>query len=239
MNNFFTNNNYSRTYSKGKSFKFSVWNAFDTYNNDEFVQDFVQYGQKLWACVSNAPLTNVRPSENDNRWELVVDGVSDVEFKQVESNGQTQILWKYEDADDNSWIPLFTILSVSDREIDEMLKGIEICIPSNPNEYLEGLKDIIISELEPVIGEQVSDMTYGIKDLIESEVDRAQTEEGELNKRIDALVKDAPEDGDTLKELSESIKENKNEIEGLVTEEELKQRLEDVQAGDIRWEDVE
>lgn len=239
MNNFFTNNNYSRTYSKGKSFKFSVWNASDTYNNDEFVQDFVQYGQKLWACVSNSPLTNVRPSENDNRWELVVDGVSDVEFKQVESNEQTQILWKYEDADDNSWIPLFTILSVSDREIDEMLKGIEMCIPSNPNEYLEGLKDIIISELEPLIGEQVSDMTYGIKDLIESEVDRAQIEEGELNKRIDALVKDAPEDGDTLKELSESIKENKNEIEGLVTEEELKQRLEDVQAGDIRWEDVE
>lgn len=39
--------NYTRDFSKGKSFKFSIWNEADTYNNDEFVQDFVKYNNKL------------------------------------------------------------------------------------------------------------------------------------------------------------------------------------------------
>lgn len=63
MNNFFFNNklsksdpsqefketssNYLREFSKGKSFKFSIWNETDTYNNDMFVQDFVTYNQSL------------------------------------------------------------------------------------------------------------------------------------------------------------------------------------------------
>ena len=53
MDNFFFNNkiskssNYSREFSKGKSFKFSIWNETDTYNNDMFVQDFVTYNHSL------------------------------------------------------------------------------------------------------------------------------------------------------------------------------------------------
>ena len=40
-------NNFLREYSKGKSFQFSTWNPYDTYNNDEFIQDFVKYNKKL------------------------------------------------------------------------------------------------------------------------------------------------------------------------------------------------
>lgn len=121
MDNFFTNNktssNYSRTYSKGKSFKFSVWNSKDTYNNDEFVQDFVQWNQKLWAAKKTS--TNIPPIQGDY-WELVVDGVSDVEFKQ-ENN---RILWKYED--DLEWKDLFELASVSEDQIRKMLEDLDI-----------------------------------------------------------------------------------------------------------------
>lgn len=46
MDNFFTgnrsNDNFSRNFSKGKSFQFSgIWNETTTYNNDAFIQDFV------------------------------------------------------------------------------------------------------------------------------------------------------------------------------------------------------
>jgi hypothetical protein len=52
MNNFFTGNtsgnNFSRDFSKGKSFQFSgTWNPTTVYNNDGFIQDFVVHDQKL------------------------------------------------------------------------------------------------------------------------------------------------------------------------------------------------
>lgn len=109
--------NYSRTYSKGKSFKFSIWNEVDTYNNDEFVQDFVQWNQKLWAAKKTS--TNIPPTQGEY-WELIVEGVSDVEFKQEDN----RILWKYED--DLEWKDLFELDSVSEEQIKKMLEDLDI-----------------------------------------------------------------------------------------------------------------
>lgn len=109
--------NYSRTYSKGKSFKFSIWNEVDTYNNDDFVQDFVQWNQKLWAAKKTS--TNIPPAQGEY-WELIVEGVSDVEFKQEDN----RILWKYED--DLEWKDLFELDSVSEDQIKKMLEDLDI-----------------------------------------------------------------------------------------------------------------
>ena len=60
--------NRFRNYSKGKSFKFSKWNELDTYNNDEFVQDWVVYEGKLYVCIKTN--TNIIPLES-KEWEFV------------------------------------------------------------------------------------------------------------------------------------------------------------------------
>ena len=60
--------NRFRNYSKGKSFKFSKWNELDTYNNDEFIQDWVVYEGKLYVCIKTN--TNVIPLES-KEWEFV------------------------------------------------------------------------------------------------------------------------------------------------------------------------
>lgn len=211
MNNFFTNNNYSRTYSKGKSFKFSIWNSRDTYNNDEFVQDFVQYNKKLWACISSNPVTNIPPYLSDDKnkpWELVLEGVSDVEFKQVENN----IQWKYED--ESEWKTLFELASVTRDEIVDMLKGLDI--GSNKlDEYLSDFKIEILSDVNSKVKEITS-------------------------KEISKIVDSAPESHDTLKELSDSIQENENKIEtSNQAIEKLEERLEEVKIGDITWTDVD
>lgn len=268
MNNFFTNNNYSRTYSKGKSFKFSVWNSADTYNNDEFIQDFVQYDRKLWACVSKTPLTNICPSEGDDRWELVLEGVSDVEFKQTGNN----IQWKYED--DSEWRTLFELSSVTEEEIKEMLEGLDI-EPGEPDENLEQFKkeiiDMLDSKVDKVPGKQLStnDFTIGFKAKLETlenyddsniknqitvtsnkvnkiggDLEILENSVNDTISEISKVVDKAPEHHDTLKELSDSIQQNEAKIdnlvatENLITADKLEERLDDIQAGDIRWEDV-
>ena len=122
MDNFFTGNkqssNYSRTYSKGKSFKFSVWNSKDTYNNDEFVQDFVQWDKTLWAAKKTS--TNILPKEGEY-WELIVKGVSDIEFRQVDN----RIEYRYIDPT-SEWKDLFELASVSEDQIRKMLEDLDI-----------------------------------------------------------------------------------------------------------------
>lgn len=75
MDNFFScgkTSNYSRDYSKGKSFKFSEWNETDYYNNDEFIQDWVTCDGVLWVCLKNN--TNERPYEGSDYWTLAISG---------------------------------------------------------------------------------------------------------------------------------------------------------------------
>lgn len=113
---FFDSSNFKRDYSKGKSFKFSIWNATDTYNNDDFIQDFVQHNRKLWAYISDVPTSNIEPSENSAVWQLVLEGVSDCVFREI--NGELQ--YKYEEEDDNSWKSIFTIERITEEEIKDM-----------------------------------------------------------------------------------------------------------------------
>lgn len=139
MNNFFCNHktqksdpehtfseidiNYRRDYSKGKSFKVSIWNEIDTYNNDDFIQDFVIYNQSLWARIDSTPSTNEVPTEGP--WTKVMDGVSDVQFKE----DGNKIFWKYED--ESEWKDLFELDVVSESEIKNMLKDIATDVDSN------------------------------------------------------------------------------------------------------------
>ncbi len=139
MNNFFCNHktqksdpehtfseidiNYRRDYSKGKSFKVSIWNEIDTYNNDDFIQDFVIYNQSLWARIDSTPSINEVPTEGP--WTKIMDGVSDVQFKE-EGN---KIFWKYED--ESEWKDLFELDVVSESEIKNMLKDIATDVDSN------------------------------------------------------------------------------------------------------------
>ena len=142
MNNFFFNNkisksdpsqefkeissNYSREFSKGKSFKFSIWNETDTYNNDMFVQDFVTHNQSLWACRATE-LTNIPPdlerdvpSNNNRLWDRILDGVSDIVFDQ----DGNKIVWRYED--ESTWRDLIELDVVSESEIKNMLAELEV-----------------------------------------------------------------------------------------------------------------
>lgn len=64
--------NRFRSYSKGKSFKFSEWNELDTYNNDEFIQDWVSFENKVYVCLKNN--TNVRPGTSDH-WQPVLEEI--------------------------------------------------------------------------------------------------------------------------------------------------------------------
>lgn len=86
MDNFFfqnnNSNNYSRTYSKGKSFKFSVWNPDDVYNNDEYIQDFVGFNNSLWACIGNN-IIGEEPNELSGNWNLITKGLSNADILQV------------------------------------------------------------------------------------------------------------------------------------------------------------
>ena len=154
MNNFFCNHktqksdpehtfseidiNYRRDYSKGKSFKVSIWNEIDTYNNDDFIQDFVIYNQSLWARIDSTPSTNEAPTEGP--WAKVMDGVSDVQFKE-EGN---KIFWKYED--ESEWKDLFELDVVSESEIKNMLKDIAANV--DPNFYDETLSETSVNAVQ-------------------------------------------------------------------------------------------
>ena len=118
MDNFFTgnrsNDNFSRNFSKGKSFQFSgIWNETTTYNNDAFIQDFVVWEEKLWGCIVPTS-TNSRPG-NSNHWQLILEGVSDIVF---DKDGN-KIVWRYDD--ESTWRELIEFDIVSESEIKNML----------------------------------------------------------------------------------------------------------------------
>lgn len=225
IENFFGNSrneyNFLREYSKGKSFKFSNWNSYDTYNNDEFVQDFVKYDKKLWACISKTPVINIPPYESTDPnapWELILEGVSDVEFRQVGN----QIQWKYEDK--SEWYLLFELVSVSKQEILEMLDNINI--EYNSDDEFNEFKQYTIKELNKKVDKELgkglsaNDFTnelkskldnlsnYNdseIKNLISSEATRAQLAESELNSVL--LILTGSGDGSINKTISDTIKQ--------------------------------
>ena len=137
---FFTaklSNNFRRNYSRGKSFKFSVWNESDTYNNDEFVVDFVQWDKSLWAAKKTS--TNIVPSEGDY-WELIVKGVSDIEFRQIDN----RIEYRYKDPT-SEWEKVFELVSVSEDQIKKMLEDLEI---KGGNTYDTGLSETFINDVQ-------------------------------------------------------------------------------------------
>ena len=68
---------FTRNFSKGKSFQFSTWNPIDTYNNDAFVQDWVVYNGLLWACQT---LNINTPPGTDDSWIRVLDSKDISEF---------------------------------------------------------------------------------------------------------------------------------------------------------------
>lgn len=76
--------NISRNYNRGKSFRFSDWEAGVVYKNDDFVQDFVKYKEVLYACV--APFTSKIP-EKSKDWEVAVKGVGATFIPHVDRNG--------------------------------------------------------------------------------------------------------------------------------------------------------
>ena len=129
--------NYSREFSKGKSFKFSIWNETDTYNNDMFVQDFVTYNQSLWACRATE-LTNIPPdlerdvpSNNNRLWDRILDGVSDIVFDQ----DGNKIVWRYED--ESTWRELIELDIVSESEIKNMLAELEVKLGNTYDKELD------------------------------------------------------------------------------------------------------
>jgi hypothetical protein len=81
--------NRFRNYSKGKSFKFSIWNELDTYNNDDFVQDWVVFNGKVYVCIKCN--TNVKPGTSDH-WQVVLDDLISKEILE----GITESLTWYE-----------------------------------------------------------------------------------------------------------------------------------------------
>lgn len=56
---------------KGKSFRFSVWNASTEYFNDDYIQDWVSYKNALYVCLENN--INENPDQS-SKWTLVVAG---------------------------------------------------------------------------------------------------------------------------------------------------------------------
>lgn len=95
--------NYRREFSKGKSFKVSIWNEVDTYNNDDFIQDFVIYNQALWARIDPTPSINEIPTEPS--WAMLLEGVAHIEFEEKDN----KVYWKYED--ESEWKVLFSGVS--------------------------------------------------------------------------------------------------------------------------------
>ena len=71
--NFSFSDSNNRDASKGKSFRFSVWSQSVEFYNDDYIQDWVQYGGALYVCLN----TNINeiPSNSSN-WQLVVSGIT-------------------------------------------------------------------------------------------------------------------------------------------------------------------
>lgn len=150
--------NYSRSFAKGKSFRFSVWNAADTYNNDDFVQDFVQWDKTLWAAKKTS--TNVEPSEGEC-WELIMKGVSDIEFRQVEN----RIEYRYIDPT-SEWEILVELASVSVDQIKDMLEDLDI---RYGNTYDDELSETSTNAVQnKVIVEKIKSFEDRVDSLIQS-----------------------------------------------------------------------
>lgn len=82
--NFSFSDSNNRDASKGKSFRFSVWSQSVEFYNDDYIQDWVQYGGALYVCLN----TNINeiPSNSSN-WQLVVSGVTGPTGPQGEMGG--------------------------------------------------------------------------------------------------------------------------------------------------------
>lgn len=73
--------NKYRNYSKGKSFKFSEWNAAIKYDNDAFNQDWVVTPDgKVWVCLKTN--INVFPGTTDH-WKLVLDRFEGMKWNRI------------------------------------------------------------------------------------------------------------------------------------------------------------
>lgn len=76
---------FSRDYSKGKSFSFSKWSPAVTYTNDVFKQDFVNYNGDLYACIKTN--TNSEPDKSPY-WYLVVEKIpATTLFPEIDEDG--------------------------------------------------------------------------------------------------------------------------------------------------------
>ena len=84
MNNFSYQDTNTRDVNKGKSFRFSVWSQSVEFYNDDYIQDWVQYGGALYVCLN----TNINeiPSNSSN-WQLVISGVTGPTGPQGEMGG--------------------------------------------------------------------------------------------------------------------------------------------------------
>lgn len=224
-----SSDNFRRNYSKGKSFKFSIWNEADTYNNDAFIQDFVKCNNKLWACVSNDPVTNIVPSETSDQWELILEGVSNVEFHQIEN----KIQWKYED--EQAWKDLVVLDSVSESEIKSMLEGLEIQLGGN-DKYDDTLdvdsknavqnkvvtkaisqKQDIISDLEKIrigaaLGQSAIQSHQDISHLVEKEEGKGLSTEDFTTEEKEKLSSFKNYDDTYIKDGLETLRKNKQDV---------------------------
>ena len=188
--------NYVREFSKGKSFDFHIWNSKDCYNNDEFIIDFVKYDQKLWAALKTS--INEVPYKGSEYWEVVAEGVANVEFRQVEN----QIQWKYED--EIEWRYLFEMCSVSESEIKEMLKDLNIQhLNSYDSELLEHSTNAVQNK---TLYNKFKDVDARI-DVITQEVDLYKTTISENTQNIKEL-----EDS-----LDKSLKDTKEYVDSVTS----------------------
>lgn len=244
--------NFIREYSKGKSFKFSNWNESDTYNNDEFVQDFVKYDKKLWACVSKVPVVNIPPYESNDKdapWELILEGVSDIEFRQVGN----QIQWKYED--NNEWYLLFELASVSKQEILDLLDNLNI--EYRPYDELLEFKEYTISELnkkvDKVKGKDLStnDFTNELKSKLESlsnyndsEIRNLINSESDRAKLAEKTISDAVQQNkNSINSLSQSVETQIDKLDAEIEELnkqiiDLQDQIENLEGSGAVWHDV-
>lgn len=244
MNNFFTGNtsgnNFSRDFSKGKSFQFSgTWNPTTVYNNDGFIQDFVVHNQKLWACIKNVSV-NSEPSETNNDWVLILDGVSDIEFRKNPEN-QNEIQWKYED--DEIWRDLIEFDIVSEDQIKKMLEDLDIKYGNTydielsetstnavqnqaitkkfkkldekntkTDNELSNIKSSVTATLSNAKSHTNSEITK-VDNKINSEISRAKTSETNLSDRIDDLEEGLTNALNEAKKYTDSeVKNNTNKI---------------------------
>lgn len=197
--------NYSREFSKGKSFKFSIWNETDTYNNDMFVQDFVTYNQSLWACRATE-LTNVPPdlerdvpSNNNRLWDRILDGVSDIVFDQ----DGNKIVWRYED--ESTWRELIELDTVSESEIKNMLAELEVKLGNAYDKELDVNSANAVQN--KAVAEAISNTNNEIDNVKKTLTSKQNTisDIDQIRSKANSALQKVPEEYVTESELSDSI----------------------------------